>query len=496
MSNQVPTHEWIESVLNNPTVRERVLHVLTAADTFAASQLAENLMRLRNQQRQQAYTKIFEARAKVAEDLLALQTSLSSLIHFSAVAGEETRSFVGLMNNVVNVTRKLSVFGEDDANGDGLRDTEATQVPGQPQAPEPGMKTEQQGVQAPSLDLEVDTAPMAPDNQPEPKPTDVLPPSQIQQDPDDVTDEDAKLPGQPEAPKKEAPAPVVPTQKSDEAEDQPSEDDSAAFDNAEDTDADDGAPEPEGPDTESDESAPEDEEQSDDESNLHKEFGKIAKKAKSDKKGLYESTLGAPAEASAESDNKKPAVFRFAYRGVRGDSISTLVANKVYYFKPAPDFCDGDANKLNVLMRRYLEKKPGYTAALQKLNALVKAGKVKATRRVTLSKKQLREITIAPELVNGQLGATELNPGTGWRWRGVGLQKLSNQDVCLWLEVGNNEYALVPNPAVFKDKTIEDVDGPIQGNLKKLSYTQGLSFILAMIKTKKLTVLYQGKIQA
>lgn len=533
MAKSTPSHEWIESVLNNPEFRAKYESAVTAADTYMASQLAQNLMQLRNQQRSNAYKKIFEARAKVADDLLSLQTSLSELIHYSAVAGEDTKIFVSLQHNVVTVTQKLSMFGEDDANGDGMRDNQA-QAPGTPMPADPS-QPQQPGApveNAPSLDLDIDTAPMAPDNQPEPEANQVLPADKVQQDPDDVTDENAEVPGA----KKPAPTPS-PAHEGDNIdgpselpdappaeEDAPGKDgapaDEGGFDTSEDEGGEDEgeapadekeaapAEEPEGeaaPDAESDESAPDEEESSEDQNELHKEFGKVAKKAKAGgKKGLFESLTDEGGQAAAasvaegkEGELQKPADnFRFVYRGVRGETISALITNKVYYFKPTPELCGGDVNTLNVAMCRFLENRPGYAAAMQKLNALRASGKLKVVKRVRLSKAQLRAMLHAPEQNKGQLGAVPMDEGTSWRYRGVGMQKISNQDVCLWLEVGDKEYGLVPNKKVWGDKSIEEVDGPLQGKLKKLSYTEGLKFMLGLVHTKKLSVIFQGKVSA
>lgn len=529
MAKSTPSHEWIESVLNNPEFRAKYEQTITAADTFMASQLAQSLMQLRNQQRSNAYKKIFEARAKVADDLLSLQTSLSELIHYSAVAGEDTKIFVSLQHNVVTVTQKLSMFGEDDANGDGMRDSQA-QAPGTPMPADPS-QPQQPGApvqNAPSIDLDIDTAPMAPDNQPEPEAHQVLPADKVQQDPEDVTDEDAGGPKPaatpspahegdnidgpaelPDAPADEG-APAPDAAPADEAGFDTSEDDDQAADKEDEEAAqDDGAPKanPEGgeaaPDADSDEAAPDEEESSEDQNELHKEFGKVAKKAKAGgKKGLFESLTEEPEQAAAasvaegkEGELTKPADnFRFVYRGVRGETISALITNKVYYFKPTPELCGGDVNSLNVAMLRYMEKRPGYASALQKLNTLRATGKLKVVKRVRLSKAQLRAALHAPEQNKGQLGAVPMDEGTSWRYRGVGLQKISNQDVCLWLEVGDREYGLVPNKKVWGDKTIEEVDGPIQGKLKKLSYTDGLKFMLNLVHTKKLNVIFQGKV--
>ena len=502
------SHEWLEGILNDPNFRARVDTVVVAADTYLATQLARNLMQLRNQQRTNAYKQIFAARTKVSEDLLALQNSLSALIHYSAVAGEDANVFIALQRSVVTVTQKLSIFGEEDADGDGMRDSQA-KAPGTPADPAAAGNPEKN---LPSLDMEIDRAPIAPDNQPEPK--EVLPANKVQQDPDDVTDEDAVPPAGPAADGQEedAPEPGAAEPNKGAAPEKPAPE---GFD----TEVDEGAPEGDAPagdapedeeDEDSDAKAPEQEEVVEDKDKLHQEFGRLAQKGKKAKKGLFESLTDPdldkkePAEgeaaasvAEAKQDVKKEKNFRFVYRGIRGNCVSALITNKVYYFQPTEKLYKGDVNKVDVALRKHLETHPGYTNALATLNQLRTAGKLKIIRRVSLSKQQLRKILHAPEQnAHTQLGTIKFDEGTAWRYRGVGLQKISNQEAALWLEVGDTEYAVLPNKKVFGNKDIEDVNGSIQQKLKLLSYTDGLKYLVRLVHNKQLQVIYQGKIVA
>ena len=154
-------------------------------------------------------------------------------------------------------------------------------------------------------------------------------------------------------------------------------------------------------------------------------------------------------------------------------------------------------NKLDVALRKHLETHPGYANALTILNQLRTSGKLRIIRRVQLSKQQLRKILHAPEQnAHAQLGSIKFDEGTAWRYRGVGLQKISNQEAAIWFEVGDTEYAVLPNKKVYGDKDIEDVNGGIQQKLKTLSYTDGLKYLVRLVHTKHLTPIYQGKIVA
>jgi hypothetical protein len=520
------SHEWLEGILNDPKFRERVQAVVTSADTYLASQLARNLMQLRNEQRTNAYKQIFAARTKVSEDLLALQNSLSALIHYSAVAGEDANVFINLQRSVVTVTQKLSVFGEEDVDGDGMRDSQA-QAPGTPADPAAAGNPERN---LPSLDMDVDRAPIAPDNQPEPKT--VLPADQVQQDPDDVTDENATTPSadgqEVAAPNEAAPADEAGNAEEDAPRDavapaapaapapgaQPEQEgfdtgddegEAPAEEGAAPADGENPAPEEE-EDEDSDTKAPEEQEVVDDKDKLHQEFGRLAQKGKKGKKGLFESLTdpaldAKPGEAAASVAEAKQTVkeknFRFVYRGIRGGCVSAMITNKVYYFQPTPKLYGGDVNKLDVALRKHLETHPGYANALTILNQLRTSGKLRIIRRVQLSKQQLRKILHAPEQnAHAQLGSIKFDEGTAWRYRGVGLQKISNQEAAIWFEVGDTEYAVLPNKKVYGDKDIEDVNGGIQQKLKTLSYTDGLKYLVRLVHTKHLTPIYQGKIVA
>jgi len=240
---------------------------------------------------------------------------------------------------------------------------------------------------------------------------------------------------------------------------------------------------------------------------LHQEFGRLAQKGKKPKKGLFESLTDPaldekPAEGEAaasvvEAKIKKENNFRFVYRGIRSNSVSAVITNKVYYFAPTAKLYGGDVQKLDVALRKHLESHPGYSNALQVLNQLRTAGKLRIVRRVSLSKQQLRKLLHAPEQsTHAQLGAIKFDEGTAWRYRGLGLQKISNQEEAIWFEVGDTEYAVLPNKKVFGDKDIDSVNGSIQQKLKTLSYTDGLKYLVRLVHIKQLVPIYQGKIVA
>lgn len=508
-SADIEVLSWVEGVLNRPEVRAKLEHVVTA-DTFQAQQLAQRLMQLRTSLRENAYNRIFEARAKVSEDLLALQQSLSQLIHFSAVAGEDANMFISLQRSVVSVTQKLSVFGEDDADGDGMRDDQA-QAPGQAQPANPATP-QAPDKNAPSLSLDVDTAPIAPDNQPQPPASAEPKPEQVQQDPDDIADENANPePAGNQNQETEEPGQAQQAEPGSDLEKPPTapEGEEGAQEPA------DGQDDPKDPkdiklslndvgEQPQDEEDPDDgvdgeePETDEDQEGLKKEFSDVAKKVqeKNKKQGLFESLvtpgIDGKAQATAKTDKVKPS-FRFAYRGVRGETVSMLVTDRVYYIKPAANYLGGNVDRLNKAITKHMDENPGYNATLQQIRLLISQSKLVVVKRVRLTKQQLRKTLRAPEQKTGQFGAVVMDPTTAWKFRGVGVQKTTNQATCIYFEVGDTEYGAVPDKT-FKDKDIDDVAGSIFGHLKKVSYTDGFKYLEKLVRNGSLRIIYQDKI--
>ena len=96
----------------------------------------------------------------------------------------------------------------------------------------------------------------------------------------------------------------------------------------------------------------------------------------------------------------------------------------------------------------------------------------------------------------GQLGAIAPKSSTPWRWRGIGVHALSNQQECVWFEVGSKEYAALPNQKALdaKNEDLEGFDARVKENIKKLSYDNGLKFILGLVARKVLNTIYVGEI--
>ena len=478
MSSSEELVNWIDSILT-PEAKIAIAHQVQA-DAVMAQPLIKQLQALRAQLRENAYQKIFEARANVADDLLKLTTSLTQLIHFSNVAGEDTTAYITLFRQVSSVTQKLSIFGEDDANGDGLRD-HVEEGPGQA---------------GPDSDLELDTEgyPSGKALAPKDQQHDQGPTEDPDANPDDVTPEDAPAGdkgatvAEPEPEEETADEPVgEDTEMTDDESgegDAPKESFNEDFDNLvknlpkEKTAHKDAQPTEEAPTDEGEtEPASEDETEPTDED-------EEGKKDKSKKKGFLDQIgEGDTAESSVAlaADESK---FRFAYLGAgAGDeAVSALVSDSIYQYKPAKDLFGGSVEKLDIALRKLLAHQPGYTAVLNKLNELVRAKKLEIVDRHKASERELRS-ALGSKIDQGQLGEVDPEEATSWRYRGVGLQKVKNNEACIWFEVGSKEYAAVPNHKSLKPgEDIDDFSARIAGKLKSMSYSAGLEFLLGMVK--------------
>ena len=505
---------WIDSVLT-PEVRDNIASQVHA-HAANAGPLIKQLQQLRTQLREKSYAKIYEARANVADVLANLMSALSQLIHYSNVAGEGTSAYISLMRNVSTVTQKLSFFGEDDADGDGVRD----EFEGE------------EGEPGPDMDLEIDDT-----NQPSNKT--VAPEDEVHEkgptedenvDPDRVVPQDAdgdheqappseemQTEGEPAEEDSETPAP-----KEDGSDAAPEQDDGEApkegddfegeFDNVvknlpkdeksaapkEGTEPQDEAEQPKedsGDDAEQPEEGEKDE--SGDEEKKEDKGDKPKKKGflqKLDDEGKAHSSVHAKVEAPSTDKNGKPAAheFRFAYLGLTPDNqkVRALVTDRIFIYQPQPDLFGGDAVKLDAAINKLLQAKPGYTAVLTKLNSLVQTQKLKIVGRRAVGETALRK-DLKSDVNKGKIGTIKPEAGTPWRYRGVGLQKIKNSEAALWFEVGNTEYAAVPG----NNDDLDTFDAKIQKRLKGLAYDAGLAFITGLLKKGYLKPIYSGKVE-
>jgi hypothetical protein len=498
------TLDWVESVLSKTDVRERIESLVTANATMTNS-IVKQLTALRAQLRENAYSKIYEARAAVGDDLLKLTQSLTTLIHFSSVAGEDTTAYVSLLRSVSKVTQQLSFFGEADADGDGVKDDVAGEDPaldlqvddGNPQPPE-------DAVMSPDKEVADDSATESPDVDPanvQPEDGDAGGEPAEDANPEDAGEDgqDAEMDEDGEVQTTDGDQyanefdQVVKNLKNGKPAKQVPED-SQEGDSGEGEDTGEGEPAQEG-----DESAGEGEGEGEetDEDEAAKDGKKkgflnsIGEGEGEDAEGEDANTAeSAVATAAAESG------FRFAYLGVCEDDkhICAIVGDKRYFYAPSDALFGGNVAKLDTAVRKLLNTAPGYTAVLQRLNSLVKAKKLKITQADKLSTSEIRD-DVSTEIDRAQLGAVDVPAGTPWRYRGVGIQRVSNQDVCIWFEMGAKEYAAIPNPKILKpDEDIDGFSGRIHERLKLLSYDDGLTFLVGLIKRKAVKVIYAGRI--
>lgn len=460
MSNEAIL-EWIDSVLS-PEVKAKVEH-LVQANSAVSQPLIKQLQALRAQLRENAYQKIYEARAGVADDLLKLTQSLTQLIHYSNVAGEDTSAYISLMRSVSQVTQKLSFFGEDDADGDGVKDSE-----------EPGLD--------PASDLELDID----ETSPEPKPEDTIKPEEDVKD--EAPTEDENVDPDAVKPEDEAPEEPAPDEETEMTDDESGEGDADA-DQEGDLDADfekavKSAPKHKKAPAEEEEPA-EDEEPSEEDEDPAKKKGFLAKLDDSEAETAESST-----QVLSAAENK----FRFAYLGIARNKISALVTDTIYEYKPEATLFGGDLKRLDTALRKLLATEAGYSAVLSKLNDLVKAKKLKIVARKEVKGNDLRSSLKSP-VDQGQLGENDVPDGTPWRYRGIGLQNVKNNQVCVWFEVGSKEYAAIPNPKSLKaGEDIDGFDARIQGRLKTMSYNDGLGFIIGLIERGHLKPIFVGPI--
>lgn len=476
-TQQLTALAWIEEVLASTDAKSKIEAAVTANATMTNS-IVKQLTALRAQLRENAYSKIYEARAAVGDDLLKLTQSLTTLIHFSSVAGEDTSAYVALLRSVSKVTQQLSFFGEEDADGDGIRDDAENANP--------------------ELDLQID------DGNPPPSDDAVVAPKDEVQDPSETESPDVD------------PDSVQPDDAGEEAqpEDQGEDGGDASDEDGTGEQGDEAMPE-DGQEGEIDEDGEIQQDGAEDGQDAENDFDNVVKNLRRGKKP----TKG---EDGEEDDGKKSFLekideeddgsgtaessvatggaheFRFAYLGIdeNSENVVAVVGDKRYFYAPSGELFAGNVERLDRAIRKLMAQSTGYSAVLQKINSLVRAKKLTISHVDALtSAKEVRD-NVSTEIDRAQLGAVNIPAGTPWRYRGVGIQKVSNQEICIWFEIGSKEYAAIPNPKALKDgEDIEDFSGRIQSRLKTLSYDDGLTFVVGLVKRKVLKVIFAGKIQ-
>lgn len=487
--------EWLDQVLANTDVRERIEQMVTANATMTNS-IVKQLTALRSQLREAAYSKIYEARAAVGDDLLKLTQSLTTLIHYSSVAGEDTSSYVALLKSVSNVTQKLSFFGEDDADGDGVRDdAEGENGNGADldlEIDDANPPPAEDQVVAPEDEVQDDAETESPDADPEAVSPEDAPADEGSAEPEDGQDAEMDEDGEITTPDggegenggmADDFSNVVKNLKRGKPENAPKEEAEPAAEEGGDEGGDESAEAPTEEGGESDEAPAEDAESDEDEN----------ADGKKKKKGGFLDSLEEDAEAGVTA---AVADVRFAYLGLNEDrlTISAIAGVKRYTYKPTVSMFNGDAEKLDRAMRKFMSDKPGYEAALDKLHSLVSSGKLKVVKIDPLTGQGLRD-EVSTEVDRAQLGAGDIPPGTPWKYRGVGLQHVSNQEACIWFEVGRKEYAALPNAKALKDG--EDIDAfsdRVAARLEKLAYDDGLTFLVGLVKKKVIKPIFAGPI--
>jgi hypothetical protein len=492
--------QWIEDTI--PEEIRASIETKIQANAAMTNPLIKQLVALRAQLKENAYQKIFEARASVADDLLKLTQSLTNLIHFSSVAGEDTSAYVALLRSVSKVTQQLTFFGEDDANGDGVKDEEETVIDDDlslslddgsskpltiDEAKNPAIK--QQQSQSPK---------QAPVN----KDTGKTAEQEIDEAANDPTEDEGEGEEEPaqEKPKSDSSLDDVlnslngkPSKEDSEDSEEPSNDESSEDESSED------APE----------EAPSEDDAGTEESDEESDSSKKPVKKKSFLEELDEEPSEEDSDEDTESEDADAAVAaavatapkfdinkaRFVYRGVIDGTINVIVNDIELSYKPESTLFGGDVNKLDIAMKKLMVKNHGYTAPLLKIQSLSKS------KQITLiAKSRLKPANLHKELLNkvdkAQLGEVTPKPGTPWRWRGIGIHALSNQEECVWFEVGSKEYAALPNKKALKeDEDLEAFNNRIEAKLKTLSYNDGLKFVLGLVERKVLNTIYVGQIE-
>jgi hypothetical protein len=482
--------QWIEETI--PQSVRASIESRIQANAALTNPLVKQLVALRAQLKENAYQKIFETRATVCDDMLKLTQSLTNLVHFSSVAGEDTSAYVNLLRNVSKVTQQLSFFGEDDENGDGIRDgvDEFDDLSLTPTDKKPLSIDEAKNPQAPSTETKpAETKPAA-------APVNKDTGKTAEQEIDDASAEDPKGEG------------IEDAELDDDGEVKKSDDsadngknplDSAldALNNIDDSSSEEGADDELGQE-ESDESSKEEKTEDSTDSKKPKSFlDQIDEE--SDQESDEESSDSEDADASSDESvtasdvviNKK--TYRFAYLGLSPDKqkIRALVNDTIYIYSPSADLFGGDVVKLDLAMKKLVAKSAGYAAALTKINSLIRDEVLSVVSKKKLKLKAIRK-GLTNAIDKGQLGEVHPKPGTPWKYRGVGIQKISNQEECIWFEAGSKEYSLIPNEKAMKGESLDDFSKGIESRLKTLSYDDGLKFIVGLVSRNVFKVIYVG----
>lgn len=443
----------------------------TASDP---ADMKKKIEALRQHFKSQAVQVGYESKQKLANLLREVTHVLTDVIHSQNVVGEDSKAMRKLQDQIGNVTKSLSFVGEDDADGDGFRDT------------------------LDEDDLEIDLGDSKTTDQAQEafknavksiKKTDDKSSDKSSDKSDNKKPDDTKT-----EPVKEGKKNDKPTVKPEKVVKK--------------------APEPEHKDSED---ATEDDSEQD---TNPKKFGKKKKlipikKAKLKKPskdgdsekskdgGFVSSLLD---EKSVEGDSEEAtssyiatAGMRFIYLGVKGvkkngESFDVLRAGfgshktdsiKVYYYKPTKKFFNGDVQKIDRLFRKILYTVNGYSKLSSEINARVKSGHLEI-----VSKKEQP----AAQLLGDAEGS--------WSYKGLGEHPQNDEKQAIWFEIGDKEFAAVPSKA-FESGNVEEADSFIRmhiigskehGGVGK-SYNEGLSELERLVDSKKLKVIYHGGIR-
>jgi hypothetical protein len=94
--------------------------IATASDP---TDMSKKIEALRKQFKEQSLQVSYESKQKLAGLLRETSHVLTDLIHAMNICGEDAGAMTKLQQQVGKVTRSLSFVGEDDANGDGIKDS-------------------------------------------------------------------------------------------------------------------------------------------------------------------------------------------------------------------------------------------------------------------------------------------------------------------------------------------------------------------------------------
>lgn len=438
----------IDDLANSARFRKGIA---TASDPEA---MTKKMDAMRKHFKEQALQVSYESKQKLASILREMAHVLTDLIHAMNVNGEDASAMMKLQSQAGKITRSMSFVGEDDADGDGIKDSIKHSVGLTLGDNNDGDSEEDEKPEDHNEAFKSAVKSLKPtDTQTEDKPdVKTLPKQESKSEPEDGEDEDGDLEEEdtnsvdPENQPEEKPKPV---KKKLLKKSKPVAD-------SEDADA----SKPEGKD--------------------------------SGKKGFVETML-------AESSFQAIAGMRFVYMGPKnvkkgGESISVILAGfgshsddsmKVYYYKPSSKFFGGDTARIDNVFKKILESGDGYSKLSQELNARVKSGHLEIVAR---KEKQASEV---------------LDSEGSWSYRGVGQHPKNNKKKALWFEIGAQEFAAVPHSR-FESGDVEEADAYIRthivgskqhGSVGK-SYLEGLTALEKLVASHRLKVIFHANIRS